>query len=454
MVIQHNMLAFNSNRMFGITTAQQKKNTERLSSGYQINRAADDAAGLAISEKMRRQIRGLGQASKNCQDGISLVQVADGAMAEIDDMLHRGSELAIKAANGTLTAEDRTYIQSEIDGLVNEIEDISLRTTFNDMLVLRGAGASVTVSAGGAAVLGGLPSWIGLGAAGSSGSLTDTVTLADGDHSATILDFSSFTGTDEQIEELTQPNSGFYSTCCTCTRHYSINFTNDPAGTVDSHISGNASNGGVHEIYKVGIGGLTTGAEIAAAVARVVPTHFTQFIDNGDGTLTVYDNRDIANNPTAVPSGGMGILGPGVAYSADDAATDSPVDIIIQAGSEAGQSIRIQLPAVSKNRLGIQHVDVTTQGGASNAITSFKDALSFVAGERSRMGAYQNRLEHTIKNLDNIVENTTSAESRIRDTDMAETMVRYANDNILAQAGASVLAQSNQASSSVMTLLG
>ncbi|MCR4787099.1 MAG: flagellar hook protein, partial [Lachnospiraceae bacterium] len=138
MVIQHNLQALNSYRMMGITNSSQAKSTEKLSSGYKINRAADDAAGLAISEKMRRQIRGLTQASLNCQDGISLVQIADGALNEVHDMLHRCSELSVKAANGTLTDMDRSYIQSEVDQIVSEIDKIAERTTFNEIPVLQG----------------------------------------------------------------------------------------------------------------------------------------------------------------------------------------------------------------------------------------------------------------------------------------------------------------------------
>ena len=138
MVVQHNLAAMNANRMFLNNDRKKAKVTEKLSSGYRINRAADDAAGLAISEKMRRQIRGLTQASKNAQDGISMVQIADGAMAEVHEMLHRGTELSIKAANGTLTDEDRSYIQREIEQLKSEIDGIAERTNFNEIQVLKG----------------------------------------------------------------------------------------------------------------------------------------------------------------------------------------------------------------------------------------------------------------------------------------------------------------------------
>lgn len=154
MVIQHNQLAMNANRMLGITNKKQASTTEKLSSGYRVNRAADDAAGLAISEKMRRQIRGLTQASANAQDGISMVQIADGAMAEVHEMLHRGTELSVKAANGTLTDDDRSYIQQEISQLKKEIDGISERTTFNEIQVLKGKDVPVVEEDENAVIMG------------------------------------------------------------------------------------------------------------------------------------------------------------------------------------------------------------------------------------------------------------------------------------------------------------
>ena len=267
MVVQHNLQAMNSNRMLGLTTASQSKSTEKLSSGYKINRAADDAAGLAISEKMRRQIRGLTQASSNAQDGISMVQTAEGALNEVHDMLQRMNELAVKAANGTLTSEDKTYIQAEVTQLIEEIDRTSNDTTFNKMNLL-------------------------------------------------------------------------------------------------------------------------------------------------DGSVS---------------------------------------KVALQVGSEAGNTIELKLEKMSASGLQISGVDVSDD--ASGAISSIEAAITTVSGFRSNLGAIQNRLEHTINNLNNVVENTTSAESAIRDTDMATEMVRYSNNNILAQAGQAMLAQANQSNQGVMSLL-
>ena len=269
MVVQHNLRAMNSNRMLNVNTQSQVKSAEKLSSGYKINRAADDAAGLAISEKMRRQMRGLTQASTNAQDGISMVQTAEGALNEVHDMLQRMNELAVKAENGTLTSLDRDYIDSEVQQLKSEIDRVASTTTFNEMSLL------------------------------------------------------------------------------------------------DGSLSGGCS--------------LQVGAE---------------------------STNKIAFSITSMTASDLGVTG-----TAQD----------VDAADELNAQIRT--------------------------------AINNLSTQRAELGAVQNRLEHTINNLDNVVENTTAAESRIRDTDMATEMVKYSNTNILAQAGQAMLAQSNQANQGVMSLL-
>ena len=271
MVVQHNLRAMNSNRMLGLTQATQSKSTEKLSSGYKINRAADDAAGLAISEKMRRQIRGLTQASENAQDGISCVQTAEGALNEVHDMLQRMNELAVQAANGTNAEEDRNYLQLEVDQLIEEIDRVKDSTTFNEQHLLNG-------------------------------------------------DF--------------EPGKN------------------------------------------------------------------------------------------------------------------------LQVGSESGNTITLKISEMSAAKLGVANVDISGAGtNAGKAISDIKGAISKLSEQRANLGAVQNRLEHTINNLDNVVENTQAAESQIRDTDMATEMVKYSNNNILAQAGQAMLAQSNQSNQGVLSLL-
>ena len=273
MVVQHNLTAMNSNRMLGLTQGTLSKSTEKLSSGYKINRAADNAAGLAISEKMRRQVRGLTQASTNAQDGISAVQTAEGALNEVHDMLQRMNELAVQASNDTNMTKDRAYIQTEIDQLATEINRVANTTTFNEQSLLNGC------------------------------------------FNAKKLQVGSEKDDDKQI-------------------------------------------------------------------------------------------------------------------------------------------ITVSISAMSASSLGVNELVVSSHATAGNAISAIKDALNKVSEQRSNLGAIQNRLEHTIANLDNVVENTTAAESRIRDTDMATEMVKYSNQNILQQAGQAMLAQANQSNQGVLSLLG
>ncbi len=276
MVVQHNITAMNANRQLGITTGIQAKSSEKLSSGYKINRAADDAAGLAISEKMRRQVRGLTQASANAQDGISAVQTAEGALVEVHDMLQRMDELATKAATDTLQSEDRQYIQQEVNKLFEEIDRTNTTTKFNDVQLLQG-------------------------------------------------DWSD--GKKLQV----------------------------------------GADNNTNELITVKI------ADLSAS--KILGTKATLSVTGADGT------------------------------------------------------------------------------DARTTIDKVKGAIKSISSQRSDLGAIQNRLEHTIKNLDNVTENTTAAESQIRDTDMATEMVRYSNNNILAQAGQSMLAQANQTNQGVLSLL-
>lgn len=440
MVVAHNLVAMNANRMYNLTTGKQKKSTEKLSSGYRINRAADDAAGLAISEKMRRQIRGLRQASTNCQDGISLVQTADGAMAEVEEMLHRGTELSVKAANGTLSDEDREYIQSEIDQLKDEINKISDRTTFNELQILKGKVAPPSE----VKYTGNMPSWASSSAM-ASGYLSDVHTTTNGSdagsHPAATISFAAFNGSAAQMAELASGDKGFNTTCATCDNHYTINFTADPA-------KAGSTSSGQHYIYTVDISGCTTPGEVTDRIMQATGGqphgHYTTFEKDADGNLLMYDYRNYV-----MSNASQATLKAGIA----EAKEPDPFDLYIQAGAETGQHIDIKLPTISTDSIGITGANVMSAKRAGAAISAFKNALSYVNSERSRMGAYQNRLEHTIKNLDNVVENTTNAESAIRDTDMSKEMVQYSNNSVLMQAGQSMLAQANQSKQGVLSLI-
>lgn len=475
MVLQHNLSAMNTSRMFNVNTEKMAAAAEKLSSGYRINRSADDAAGLSISEKMRYQIRGLKQASRNAQDGISLVQTADGAMAEVHEMIRRAGELSVQAANDTLTDLDRANIQQEIEQIKEEIDGIGDRTTFNGIQILKGKDVPPSQVKGDVIVKGSMPSWVVMGSTdnlneeyvteqeyvlndGSTGKMNVT-------HSTATIDFSGFT--EDKIEDLV--GNGFYTTCCTCDNHYSIKFTDETSNSVETS--------GSHYIYNIGIKGVKTPEELIKKIIQGTDNghprgHYTKLkMDTNKTTLIVYDDRAKDAKPAnssdikswtnwsypqfgVVASGNLGKFGPGTAYSAQDTKMYRNADsLTLQIGARQGQTLQLEMASISTGALGIKSADVSTTSGAQDAIDIFKDAMEYVSSERSRMGAYQNRLEHTIASLDNVAENTQAAESKIRDTDMADMMVEYSKSNILTQVGQSLMAQANQMNQGVLQLL-
>jgi len=317
--VQHNIVAMNANRNLGVTTAAQAKSTEKLSTGYKINRAADDAAGLSISEKMRRQVRGLTQATANAQDGISAIQTAEGALTEVHDMLQRMNELATKAANGTMSTSDRGNVQDEMNSLIEEIDRVATTTKFNEIYLLSGSyGGSVAAA--------------GTNLAGAIG--THAVTTV-----GSVLKFSLHVGSEG------------------------------------------------------------------------------------------YDDNKIKVQIKAMSSSSLGI-------AVLKASKSGNVTVL-------GSTFTVGSGIVDK-----------TGSRATVAITIITRAIKKVSTQRSALGAIQNRLEHTVKNLSNIAENTQAAESQIRDTDMAVEMVQYSKNNILQQAGQSMLAQANQSNQGVLSVLG
>ncbi len=352
MVVQHNITAMNSNRMLGLTTSSQAKSTEKLSSGYKINRAADDAAGLSISEKMRRQIRGLTQASANAQDGISVVQTAEGALNEVEDMLQRMNELAVKGENGTLTTSDRASIQAEIRQLMSEVDRVQSTTTFNEMNLLDGSfikGLQVGAEAG--------------------------------QHIDISIQNMSMAGLAKGID----------------TKMYTkITYNNLVKNEAASYVATTYSS------QK-----LTSGQSVMIGTA-------------GNKTTTTFSTLK------------------GSSYSSATMTSDVASKLINSFMKLDGGKAESVATAQDFNSL--------------NAF--IKGALVLVSQQRSDLGAIQNRLEHTINNLDNIVENTSSAEAAIRDTDIATEMVQYSNNNILQQAGTSMLSQANQSNQLALSLLG
>ena len=409
MVVQHNLTAMNSNRMLGLTTKTQAKSTEKLSSGYKINRAADDAAGLSISEKMRKQIRGLTQASSNAQDGISAVQTAEGALNEVQDMLQRMNELAVKSANGTNSADDRQYIQDEIDQLTTEIDRVSETTKFNEAYLLKGDSTTTdkaTFIQSGYAVAGDLY------AEGSDTALTTA-----------------------QLKEALEKGQKIYTD------------TSANGQTDDKIAKANKDYAYVTKLYDKD--GKEVSAENVLAGKNADGTTDAQHYYTSDAGKTGNDND--ANVAIAVADAkktdGTGYL------EQFDVNGKLSFNLHVGADSSSNNKIGVEISSMSAAGIGVKNLKVDTEYDATAAVDRISAAIQKVSTQRSALGAVQNRLEHTINNLDNVVENTTSAESQIRDTDMATEMVKYSNNNILAQAGQAMLAQSNQSNQGVLSLL-
>ena len=459
MVVQHNMQAMNANRMLNITTSSQAKATEKLSSGYKINRAADDAAGLSISEKMRKQIRGLDQASTNAQDGISAVQTAEGALTEVHSMLQRMNELTVQASNGTNSESDREAIQNEISQLTTEIDRVAETTKFNETYLLKGNGkvSTVKIHAQDAGLTGTLTG-IGTGTAtfkmaalkngesisiGSKGYRIGTaVTAIKAQVPGTTNSIVTINGTEYKIATKTSAADYQYKQddlksiikdgdkviIGTQTYIAMVDANNDGVGDNDgSVISANQAYKLIkEELRKASSIGADPGKEAkvgAAPTGEYTQTHTQVSFTITEGSVKTTQGLQ------------MGLH--------------------VGADADGTNKITFTIDTLTSAGLGIQNLGIVDNTGAkaTYAIDAIADALQKVSAQRSALGAVQNRLEHTINNLDNVVENTTSAESQIRDTDMAEEMVEYSKNNILAQAGQSMLAQANQATQGVMSLL-
>lgn len=678
MIIQHNIQAMNGNRMLGRSTQKLRKSTEKLSSGYRINRAGDDAAGLAISEKMRGQIRGLDRGTENVEDGISLIQTADGAMAEIHDMVHRMRELSVQAANDTNTTEDREDIQEEINQLSKEITRISDTTEYNTMKILKGDTIEVAKSKTGSLTelrqlykdvskttyrletgyfedieipgyekYTSLPDWImgtnplypttqttttgavgevadfgeiryyamykGFGSyAGSSFSknispteyntqiisgvtkveLKNLVNTADGrvDESNTIIDVSYANGAtaekkltdfaslfpllssyqrdmgkqnllnnqtltiDAHKEKVTHASAkidfsnlnsknifdlvegeeshGFHATCDACTNFYNISFVEGTSTrafeATDKIIVNGTERDTPSLVFEIGIGSLlekakkggdVTGKELIELTINAlksipsnqIPQRFGAQVSNlmlsYNPTETVFGakfhHQAIAKDPTnenimlfmdtctylgenQIKSNnkwGGSIFGVTVKDGKDPTHKQVPkkkpvsLDLLqdgvtpddktytmyytgeerdffrIQAGANGGQEITIRLPDISLEKMQIKDLNVLDHANAAVSIDRCKAAINYLNSERSRMGAYQNRMEHTVLSNENTSENLQASESRICDADMASEMAEYSKYNILQQAGQSVLAQANQITQGVLSLL-
>ena len=612
MVVQHNMQAANANRMLGVTTSAQSKSTEKLSSGYKINRAADDAAGLSISEKMRKQIRGLDKASSNAQDGVSAVQTAEGALTEVHSMLQRMNELATQAANGTNSDTDRSSIQDEIDQLTTEIDRVSETTKFNETYLLKGDSSGTTttktinahdaglagklgksedgvtkftadkLAVGDKTTIGGVqynivdsskttdytsikeytptagdvleqdgkkykyvanagttPSGQTAAAAGwfaedNTTTAADTVTIKEG---STLSKYDSTTGKtttttlvgsstlDMSATAAATPTWAQGDTLVHDGKTYTKTATANQWKDEDGNDVTNANLAKAGDTYTIKLTGKTgqidnTGIstveniqdKIKAAAdgdqftlkknaADTGKTYTIGVTTKDDGSVyTADDVADLVKANTYVSDGTnvfyavpkssendkditlqeaydkmANALKEASSIGTDKGATvknngdgtfeikqgsievKSSLSFSLHVGADADMTnkINVDIDSMSAAGLGIKGLNVNDKTGeaATYAIDAISDAISKVSSQRSALGAVQNRLEHTIDNLDNVSENTSSAESRIRDTDMAKEMVNYSKNNILAQAGQSMLAHANQSNQGVLSLL-
>ena len=521
MVISHNMMAINAQRQFNITGLSKRKSTEKLASGYRVNRAADDAAGLAISEKMRRQIRGLDQGARNTQDGISLLQVADGALSEVHDMLHRMNELAIQAANGTNTLEDRKAIQQEIDQIKGEIGRIGDSTTFNERFIFKGLTEEIPVTG---------ENYV---ESKTDGIAIDGITHVNYEEQSedkfkvavtflnrmnTEANISVSVGNDQyklsdtyeglisqmQNENLVSNYTVWYS------HHFFINpqIYGHDASTKDSQ--GNYHQGNYYSYYN---------SEFTTVVnANTYQEYFVKANmfnrkalkdENGNDVRTQIEFRrpeisssmmytcmidknndgidDDQANMISIDKYRDYIKDHLVSINSNEGKNDASVNLIntrinksafywefevtkpkevegykkvtkdlqlwIQTGTEMGDGLNLTIPQMNEKVIGVKDVSVLSESSAEKAIDKISNAIETISEARSKLGAQQNRLEHTYKNVTNTAENTQAAESRIRDTDMAKEMVELSKHNILEQAGTTMIAQANQTNQGVLNLL-
>ncbi len=539
MVVQHNLAAMNTNRQLGVTTSLLTKSTEKLSSGYRINRAADDAAGLAISEKMRSQIRGLDKASTNASDGISMIQTAEGALGESHSILQRMRELCVQAANGTETDSDRGNIQDEIEQLQEELDRIAEDTEFNTMKLLDGSMSAsssgvtgsgpkfgtystalkafitsdvsgVQVSLSTSAALGGESAiWDETGKkltlnlahnqTYTQSEIDDLVRLAKQEDSTATgtpanveikLNFGSLTAFEKLDSDSTNKTTvgvKASSTAVKITNSTDNNFIGATAIKITANRYGVDNNITIKLNFnaKAGTEGctLTTAAtyttdgmlstaatytlslvsgkeysedEVESLLAEAGLSMDVEFSGpNPDEPNTLFITDGTINIDIPL-TGGKG-LGDTDAYLGQDkyGVTAGGRGVVLQIGANQGQTMSFSIDNMDATALGVNssRVNVATQQGATDSLGRIDEAIQKVSKQRSLLGAVQNRLEHTISNIDNTAENLQAAESNIRDTDMASEMVTMSKYNILQQAGQSMLAQANQSTQGVLSLL-
>lgn len=581
MRIQHNISALNTHRNLNFTNTNANKALEKLSSGYKINRAGDDAAGLAISEKMRGQIRGLNMASKNAQDSISLIQTAEGALNEVHAMIQRARELAVQSANDTNVTEDRAALQKEVNQILEEINDISHRTEFNTKKILKGGAATSNpladkvdptvkqmtedllnymLSSSEQAVkdaygispqqkynvevgyvneaAGDRVAWVTIS---TSTTTIGGTTTTESKPTKMTFDTADFFGDDDlwispdrvvahemvhavmggsgmnfnslpdwftegAAEFVAGGNERLYSSLQneavkSLTKNYN-NLTNAEKQTVATTVAKKTAENGTSDMYSAGFAAMSylntkagtgqtmqtfmqdlasgtsldtaintfTGGTLATTSAFLTDFHSASgggayiaglTVTSGTGSILAgqgYTDTNTGIIPDTAPATPPNMFNYTWSEAAGQGAnTDevpAPEHIIFHIGANDGQNIKVKLPNLSTKNLGLNQVNLGSQTGADSAIKTFDKAIKLISDDRARLGAIQNRLEHTINNLGATSENLTAAESRIRDTDMASEMMNFTKQNILMQAAQSMLAQANQQPQGVLQLLG
>ena len=496
MVVRSNIMALNANRQLGMNNSQVSKSLEKLSSGYKINRAGDDASGLAISEKMKAQIKGLETASTNSQDGISLVQTAEGALTEVHDMLNRMVELAGKAANGTIDSEtDRAALQDEMNSLLDEIDRIAESTDFNGIKLLNGDLATNTVKLGNIKLGTGTASTteaataatstqaIGAGAADKASKLTVEYTDANGKLQSVTVDYTGTATADTNataMRDALKANSELSALFDIAGGANDITFTAKTAGEGGVKVTGmttsDATGTAIGKLtFKDGTDAyekVTGGADGTKAGDKVtVNGTVYEFVANAgdkvttEGAVAVLVGADV---DASIANLNKALESEGITVSVDNAqdllfkpmSNGKGLSLQIGATGDAYNKVTINVGNMSSKGLGIdnlRNIGIMSQDAASAALDQIKNgadsAINTVSSVRAELGAMQNRLEHTINNLDVAAENMQSANSQIRDTDMAKEMMEYTKKNVLTQAAQAMLAQANQQPQSILQLL-
>lgn len=463
MKINHNIAALVANGHLSKTNNALDKSLEKLSSGYRINRAADDSAGMAISQKMKTQIRGLEQSSRNASDGISVIQTAEGALTEVESMLQRARELSVQAANGTNTAEDREAIQKEIDQLESEIQRISDDTEFNKKSLLNGGLDRKTYSdnikvnvISSTDEVATQKYKITVTAEGSKASLTATAKPTAG--SAVTKDGIILINGETITVKAGQSLSNIQEQIITVCDRASIEISK----TTDEFYTFSSIEEGVQRKVEISCSDPALAAEIGIPTGTDQGTDATITLDapftgtssyTADGNIvTITDQSGFEMKLEILPGAATTVPAGGAAGEASITILDAG-PMTLQIGANEGQTVDVSIPEVSPKTLGIENVNVRTQNGASEAISLLDTAIEAVSGIRAKLGAYQNRMEHAIANLDTSALNLTEALSRIEDVDMAEEMATYTQKNVLAQAGVSMLSQANERPQQVLSLL-